>query len=150
MHPRRPTKALHTHNPNLVPSRRDDLEAAALMFIHLLTPRGLSWTRNGVPKTDDAHNRLKAEKRKATPEHLCRGLPVEFEDFLTYTRSLAFKEQPDYQRWAIAFADLAVDEGFTNVEEFVWPPPPLPVSLSEVNYRLSRFLTGNETTGGTC
>jgi casein kinase 1 len=133
-----------------VPSRRDDLEAAALMFIHLLTPRGLSWTRNGVPKTDDAHNRLKAEKRKATPEHLCRGLPVEFEDFLTYTRSLAFKEQPDYQRWASAFEDLAVDEGFTNVEEFVWPPPPLPVSLLAAHYRVSRFLTDNETTGGTC
>ena len=47
--------------PLAVPTRRDDMEALALMLIHLLTPAGLSWTRNGVPKTDVAHNRLKRE-----------------------------------------------------------------------------------------
>lgn len=93
------------------------------MFIHLLTPRGLSWTRNGVPKTDEAHDRLKAEKRKATPEGLCRGLPMEFEEFLAYTRRLAFKENPDYEQWVERFRDLAIDEGFNNVDQFIWPPP---------------------------
>lgn len=117
-----------------VPSRRDDLEAAALMFIHLLTPRGLSWTRNGVPKTDDAHNRLKAEKRKATPEGLCRGLPIEFEEFLAYTRRLAFKENPDYTQWVNRFRDLAVDEGFANIDQFIWPPPvPVEPPIKTIN-----------------
>ncbi|KIM43398.1 hypothetical protein M413DRAFT_444226 [Hebeloma cylindrosporum] len=115
--------SINVHCRGKVPSRRDDLEAAALMFIHLLTPRGLSWTRNGVPKTTEAHNRLKAEKRSATPESLCRGLPSEFEDFLAYTRRLKFLECPDYDRWADNFRDLAKDEGFTNVDDFVWPPP---------------------------
>ncbi|KAF8964241.1 CK1/CK1 protein kinase [Flammula alnicola] len=115
--------SVNVHCRGKVPSRRDDLEAAALMFIHLLTPRGLSWTRNGVPKTTDAHNRLKAEKRKATPESLCRGLPIEFEEFLAYTRRLNFKECPDYEHWAQKFRDLAIEEGFTNVDEFIWPPP---------------------------
>lgn len=114
----------------IVPSRRDDLEAAALMFIHLLTPRGLSWTRNGVPKTSEAHNRLKAEKRKATPEHLCRGLPSEFEEFLSYTRRLSFKESPDYAQWTNKFRELAMDEGFKNADDFIWPPPPVPVVSS--------------------
>ncbi|KAH9480462.1 Casein kinase 1-like protein 9 [Psilocybe cubensis] len=118
------------HIPDM-PSRRDDLEAAALMFIHLLTPRGLSWTRNGVPKTTDAHNRLKAEKRKATPEHLCRGLPSEFEEFLSYTRRLAFKETPDYDLWANKFRELAIDEGFKNPEDFIWPPPPMPAASAK-------------------
>jgi len=95
------------------------------MFIHLLTPRGLSWTRNGVPKTDQAHDRLKAEKRKATPESLCRGLPTEFEEFLVYTRSLSFKELPDYDLWVEKFRDLAKEEGFDNVDDFIWPPPPI-------------------------
>ena len=94
------------------------------MFIHLLTPRGLSWTRNGVPKTSEAHSRLKAEKRSATPESLCRGLPSEFEDFLAYTRRLKFLDCPDYVFWADKFRELAKDEGFTNVDDFVWPPPP--------------------------
>ncbi|KAF4617493.1 hypothetical protein D9613_006073 [Agrocybe pediades] len=119
--------SVNVHCRGKVPSRRDDLEAAALMLIHLLTPRGLSWTRNGVPKTNEAHDRLKAEKRKATPESLCRGLPSEFEDFLVYTRSLAFKELPDYNTWIEKFRDLAKEEGFTRVDEFIWPPPPMPV-----------------------
>ena len=46
------------------------MEALALMLIHLLTPGGLSWTRNGVPKTEEAHDILKREKAGARPEEL--------------------------------------------------------------------------------
>ncbi|PPQ65850.1 hypothetical protein CVT26_000784 [Gymnopilus dilepis] len=115
--------SVNVHCRGKVPSRRDDLEAAALMFIHLLTPRGLSWTRNGVPKTTEAHDRLKAEKRKATPEMLCRGLPSEFEEFLAYTRRLQFKECPDYAHWIERFRNLAKEEGYQDVDKFIWPPP---------------------------
>jgi casein kinase 1 len=106
-----------------VPTRRDDLEALALMLIHLLTPSGLSWTRNGVPKTEKAHDVLKREKESATPEDLCRGLPSEFEEFLRYCRRLKFAEKPDYDRWYSAFQELAIDEGFSSRDDFVWPPP---------------------------
>lgn len=102
------------------------------MFIHLLTPRGLSWTRNGIPKTSAAHNILKMEKRKATPEDLCRGLPAEFEEFLSYTRRLKFKDNPDYILWIDRFRDLAMDLGFMDVEPFVWPPPVPTVSSSSL------------------
>ncbi|KAF6757480.1 CK1/CK1 protein kinase [Ephemerocybe angulata] len=84
--------SVNVHCRGRVPSRRDDLEAAALMLIHMLTPRGLSWTRNGVPKTDEAHDRLIAEKQTARPEDLCRGIPYEFEDFLRYCRKLKFMD----------------------------------------------------------
>ncbi|KAG6856423.1 hypothetical protein H0H87_004642 [Tephrocybe sp. NHM501043] len=106
-----------------VPSRRDDMEAAALMFIHMLTPRGLSWTRKGVPKTDADHDILKGQKRRARPEDLCRGLPAEFEEFLRYCRSLKFYEQPDYYRWMKEFRELKVDLGYGESDEFIWPPP---------------------------
>ncbi|GLB38475.1 putative protein kinase [Lyophyllum shimeji] len=115
--------SVNVHCRGKVPSRRDDLEAAALMFIHLLTPRGLSWTRNGVPKTDAAHRVLKNQKRKARPEDLCRGLPAEFEEFLRYCRSLSFAEQPDYARWIEEFRELKVEEGYGDSDEFIWPPP---------------------------
>jgi casein kinase 1 len=92
------------------------------MFIHLLTPRGLPWTRNGVPKTDEAHDRLKKEKRTARPEDLCRGLPDEFEEFLRYCRRLQFQECPDYERWREEFRELAVTEGLPESEDFIWPP----------------------------
>ncbi|KAI4518927.1 kinase-like domain-containing protein [Schizophyllum commune] len=110
------------HCRGKVPSRRDDMEAAALMLIHLLTPNGLSWTRNGVPKTDEAHDRLKREKKNARPEDLCRGLPSEFEEFLRYCRRLNFMDRPDYQRWKDEFAALAEEQGFGDCSQFEWPP----------------------------
>ncbi|KAJ4482194.1 kinase-like domain-containing protein [Lentinula aciculospora] len=111
------------HCRGKVPSRRDDLEAIALMLIHLLTPRGLSWTRNGVPKTDAAHEILKREKRLARPEDLCRGLPNEFEELLRYCRQLKFQECPDYQHWVEEFRELAESYGFPSSDDFIWPPP---------------------------
>lgn len=107
-----------------MPSRRDDMEAVALMLIHLLTPRGLSWTRNGVPKTEQAHERIKREKQNALPEDLCRGLPNEFEEFLRYCRRLKFVECPDYWRWVDEFRTLLGKKGLPTAEEFIWPPPP--------------------------
>ncbi len=99
------------------------MEALALMLIHLLTPRGLSWTRNGVPKTDEAHERLKLEKKNALPEDLCRGLPPEFEEFLRYCRRLNFTDKPDYVRWIEEFRSLGVESGFPEEDDFIWPSP---------------------------
>ncbi len=107
-------------------SRRDDLESAALLLLHILTPGGLPWTRNGVPRDDAAHERLKWQKRAAGPEDLARGLPEEFEDFLRYCRSLSFAEQPDYAYWRGRFCDLADELGYEDAERFIWPPPPAP------------------------
>ena len=98
------------------------MEALALMLIHLLTPGGLSWTRNGVPKTDNAHERLKRVKAAARPSDLCDGLPSEFEEFLRYCRRLAFEERPNYRQWVDAFRDLAVEQGYPESDDFIWPP----------------------------
>ncbi|GJE98274.1 casein kinase 1 family protein [Phanerochaete sordida] len=113
--------SVNVHCRGRIPTRRDDMEALALMLIHLLTPGGLSWTRNGVPKTDAAHTRLKREKAAATPADLCGGLPDIFEEFLRYCRRLKFAECPDYEEWRARFMDLAVDSGFPEDDAFVWP-----------------------------
>ncbi|KAF7768193.1 hypothetical protein Agabi119p4_7436 [Agaricus bisporus var. burnettii] len=115
--------SVNVHCRGKVPSRRDDLEAVALMLIHLMTPRGLSWTRNGVPKTSQAHDLLIREKRNALPEDLCKGLPTVFEEFLRYTRRLKFDQCPNYQVWIDKFKKLAVDEGYSSSDNFIWPPP---------------------------
>jgi len=106
-----------------VPSRRDDLESTALMLIHLLTPQGLPWTRNGVPKTEEAHELLKQAKLNTRSEYLCKGLPPEFEAFLRYCRRLKFQDCPDYEMWREQFRELAVEEGFPASDAFIWPPP---------------------------
>ncbi|KAI0247145.1 kinase-like domain-containing protein [Lactifluus subvellereus] len=104
-------------------SRRDDLESAALLLLHILTPGGLPWTRNGVPRDEAAHDRLKREKRAALPEDLGRGLPEEFEEFLRYCRSLNFTQQPDYAHWRGRFRELANELGYGDADRFIWPPP---------------------------
>jgi casein kinase 1 len=96
------------------------------MFIHLLTPGGLSWTRNGVPKTDSAHDHIKRAKKRARPEELCKGIPSEFEEFLRYCRQLKFSACPNYDHWKDEFKALAQDLGFSDIERFIWPPPPAP------------------------
>lgn len=106
-------------------SRRDDLEAAALLFIHVLTPNGLVWTRNGLPKDEKAHDRIKRQKRTTTPDELCRGLPEEFEQFLRYCRRLAFTDQPDYGLWKDKFRQLAKERGFVDIENYVSPLAPV-------------------------
>lgn len=125
----------------LVPSRRDDMEALALMLIHLLTPGGLSWTRNGVPKSDTAHERLKREKRNARPEDLCKGIPAEFEEFLRYCRRLKFMDKPDYAYWRDEFRELAKESGFPTGDAFVWPPPERAVRPSISSIRLNLIQT---------
>ncbi|KAF8635946.1 hypothetical protein AX15_000114 [Amanita polypyramis BW_CC] len=131
--------SIGVHCRGKVPSRRDDMEALALMLIHLLTPRGLSWTRNGIPKTDDAHERLKREKRNARPEDLCRGFPPEFEEFLRYCRRLNFHDEPDYGRWIKQFRTLAMESGFPEEDDFIWPPPtPAPVIPKAVAKDMAR------------
>ena len=99
------------------------MEALALMLIHMLTPGGLSWTRNGVPQTSGAHDHLMAEKRAARPEDLCRGLPPVFEEFLRASRKLDFAARPDYEHWIEEFRDLADEYGFKDIDRFIWPSP---------------------------
>lgn len=115
--------SVNVHCKGRVPTRRDDLEAAALMFIHMLTPGGLPWTRNGVPKQDNEHERLKKAKRTADPTELCKGLPSVFEEFLRYCRRLRFSEQPDYETWKDEFRDLMEERGYGTDDDFIWPPP---------------------------
>jgi casein kinase 1 len=104
------------------------------MLIHILTPGGLHWTRNGVPRTEEEHDRLKIAKRGAKPEDLCRGMPSEFEEFLRYTRKLRFSELPNYEQWREEFRDLMLERGYSGDEAFIWPPPPPPTVSNQSGY----------------
>ncbi|KAH8998684.1 hypothetical protein EDB92DRAFT_2111751 [Lactarius akahatsu] len=131
-------------------SRRDDLESAALLLIHMLTLGGLSWTRNGVPRDDDRLMREKqGEKRAALPEDPARGLLEEFEGFLRGEGRLSIgkiiinigsvdycRREPQLSRknryayWRERFRDLAKDLGYKAIDRFIWPPPPVPLAAS--------------------
>ncbi|PSR70552.1 hypothetical protein PHLCEN_2v13591 [Hermanssonia centrifuga] len=115
--------SVRVHCEGRVPSRRDDMEALALMLIHLVTPSGLKWVRKGVPTTTREHDNIIRQKRTARPSELCLGLPSVFEEFLRYCRKLGFESCPNYRHWREEFRDLAIEHGFGGDDAFLWPPP---------------------------
>jgi hypothetical protein len=73
-------------------TRRDDLESLAYVLIYLMHG-SLPWQSTTGKSTTE----LLDIRTAITPSTLCEGLPAEFEVFLSYARSLEFKQKPDYQ-----------------------------------------------------
>ncbi|THH04513.1 hypothetical protein EW145_g5469 [Phellinidium pouzarii] len=118
-----------------VPSRRDDMEALALMLIHVMIDDGLPWTRNGIPKNNKQQDVIIRQKLGTSPDELCRGLPPVFEEFLRYCRRLRFFDRPNYRQWKERFADLAREKGYVESDggvndELAWPPKPEEMLIS--------------------
>jgi serine/threonine protein kinase len=85
-------------------SRRDDLEALALVLIYFA--RGsLPWQGVKCPTKQAKYERIKQLKMQISANTLCEKLPNAFLVFLMYTRSLGFEEGPDYGRCRQLFTD---------------------------------------------
>ena len=75
--------------------RRDDVEAIGYVLMYFL--RGsLPWQGLKVKKNEDKYNKIYEKKKGTTPQELCAGFPKAFYDYVKYTRSLAFEEEPNY------------------------------------------------------
>ena len=77
-------------------SRRDDIESIGYMLVYFMKKR-LPW--QGVTGTRKMERYLKIYKMKknTTPEELCKGLPPEMVDYMTYAKKLEFEQEPNYQ-----------------------------------------------------
>ena len=76
--------------------RRDDVEAVGYVLMYFL--RGsLPWQGLKVKKGEDKYQKIYEKKKITTPQELCAGFPQEFCEFVTYTRSLKFEEEPNYE-----------------------------------------------------
>ena len=76
-------------------SRRDDIESIGYMLVYFMKKR-LPW--QGVTGTRKMERYLKIYKMKknTTPEELCKGLPDEMKDYITYAKKLEFEQEPNY------------------------------------------------------
>lgn len=64
------------------------------------------------------------EKKMQTPiDTLCRGLPPEFNQYITYCRNLKFEERPDYSYLRQQFANVMQKQGFTYDYQYDWVGP---------------------------
>eukprot|EP00931_Biecheleriopsis_adriatica_P007612 TRINITY_DN10887_c0_g1_i1.p1 TRINITY_DN10887_c0_g1~~TRINITY_DN10887_c0_g1_i1.p1 ORF type:complete len:368 (-),score=78.71 TRINITY_DN10887_c0_g1_i1:144-1247(-) len=89
--------SINCHN-GLTQSRRDDLEAIGNMMVFFC--RGsLPWSGLKGAKTDEEKYAMIGKKKESINlDELCAGFPRVVQEFLTYGRSLAFAERPDYER----------------------------------------------------
>ena len=100
-------------------SRRDDLEAAAYIIIYLMRG-GLPWENIEALNKYQKYRKIYRLKVLYTPEKLCQNLPKEMAEFLSYTRSLDFEQEPNYDYCISLFNNILIKNGTYNDLMFSW------------------------------
>lgn len=59
-------------------------------------------------------------KLNVSVETLCSGLPLEFQEYMSYCKNLKFDEKPDYLFLARLFKDLSIKLEYHNDHLFDW------------------------------
>lgn len=109
---------------DMAQSRRDDLEAVGHMLVFFLLGT-LPWSglksNNGEKKKDgDEFAHIRAVKKATKVSELCKGLPPEFEEYLTYCRGMQYKQRPDYIRLRDMFRRVLDVLGNVKGHELQW------------------------------
>lgn len=108
-------------------SRRDDLEALGHVFLYFA--RGnLPWQTVKTPANEGGYDSMCEKKQATTIDELCRDLPPELAHYLTYTRGLAFEQDPDYDYLRGLFTKILDDNVATANVDFDWVQKKPPVS----------------------
>jgi len=103
-------------------SRRDDLESLGHLFIYLL--KGvLPWQNMPAANKKEKYEKIRQKKVSLSLDRLCSGLPIEFQAYLNYTRSMKFNERPDYVYILRIFKDLFDRKGLIHDNVFDWMHP---------------------------
>ena len=78
-------------------SRRDDLESTGYVLMYFL--RGnLPWQGLKLKAKDNRYQKILDKKKATTSDELCKNFPIEFKQFIDYTRNLGYTENPDYDK----------------------------------------------------
>jgi len=100
-------------------TRRDDLESLGYIMIHLLQG-SLPWLKLRAEGLKALHRVIMYQKYSTSVESLCQDLPGEFATYLSYCRSLAFSDQPDYSYVRSLFQGLYLRSGFCADSVYDW------------------------------
>jgi casein kinase 1 len=100
-------------------SRRDDLESLGYMLVYFIKGK-LPW--QGIPADNkhDKYARIGKMKQECQLTELCSGIPSVFSDFLSYVRSLEFKEKPNYKYLHDIMSKAFVQQGFEWDGSYDW------------------------------
>eukprot|EP01096_Ripella_sp_DP13-Kostka_P016945 TRINITY_DN846_c0_g1_i2.p1 TRINITY_DN846_c0_g1~~TRINITY_DN846_c0_g1_i2.p1 ORF type:complete len:465 (+),score=153.52 TRINITY_DN846_c0_g1_i2:284-1678(+) len=119
--------SIYTHL-GIEQSRRDDLEA--LGYVLLYFARGsLPWQGLKAETKTRKYEVISDKKLETSVDQLCRGLPAEFSNYLNYSRSLRFKDDPDYSYLRSMFRTLFIRSGYVYDFVYDWNLRALPSPL---------------------
>lgn len=102
-------------------SRRDDLESLGYIWIYFLKG-SLPW--QGLKANNDKQRQeaIFQLKIQTTIQELCYKLPVEFQVFFEYVKSLGFYDKPDYSFLRNLFRNLMAKFNYKYDNIFDWTP----------------------------
>jgi hypothetical protein len=106
-----------TAHARIEQSRRDDMEALGYVLVYFLN--GLPWQNLQVDRKD-RRKIIGDIKAKLPLKKLTEGLPVEFEKYMNYTRSLRFTDEPNYAYLKSLFAGCLKRLNFVNDQIYDW------------------------------
>ncbi len=103
--------------------RRDDLESMIYILIYFLKGR-LPWQDVKAKTKEERYKLIHEIKSKSTIESLCKDIPNEFRELLTYVKQLQFEEKPFYPKFYACFQNLINKLNIDQIEEknynYIW------------------------------
>ena len=89
-------------------ARRDDMEAVGYVLMYFL--RGvLPWQGLKIKSKEDRYKKILEKKRATTTDELCSGFPIEFKEYVDYTRKMNYTEEPAYEHLRNKFYYLVTE-----------------------------------------
>jgi serine/threonine protein kinase len=89
-------------------ARRDDMEAVGYVLMYFL--RGvLPWQGLKIKSKEDRYKKILEKKKATTTDELCSGFPIEFKEYVDYTRKMNYTEEPAYEQLRNKFYYLVTD-----------------------------------------
>jgi len=100
-------------------SRRDDLEGLGYVIMYL-NLGVLPWQGMKAKTKKQKYDKIKEKKMSTQTDALCAGFPGEFADYLNYTRSLKFNDDPNYEHLRKMFRSLSERLNLVYDYQFDW------------------------------
>ena len=101
-------------------SRRDDMESIGYMLIYLIKLI-LPWQKINLKNNIvNCFNMIYNLKKNIPIGVLCKKLPIQFDEYIQYTRKLHFEEEPNYDYSRNLFLNVLNEMNDSNDLKFSW------------------------------
>ena len=110
---------LYIHNFLVIANDLINWYNIGYMLVYFLKG-GLPWQHQKANNKQEKYHKIMDCKMSTPIEIICRGLPMEFSNFMNYIKSQKFEDRPDYGYLKRQFRDLFMKEGHILDHEFDW------------------------------